>query len=121
MGSQNGMRRFRLDRLEDPTGVSGTGCVAQGVQFSDGAVVVRWLSGDHHTTTIHADIESVEHIHLHAGRTKIRWQDPICWRCGADLGTPGVDFGCAACGATWSLKEACFETRIDVREEERKG
>jgi hypothetical protein len=95
-----GIRRFRLDRQEDPTGVSGTGCVAQGVVFSDGTTVVRWM-GDHPTTTTHPSIESVEHIHCHEGRTKIRWQDAICFQCGATtLSDDAV--GCDQCGACWS-------------------
>lgn len=63
---------FKLVRGEDVTGVSGTGHVADGVQFSDGTVVVRWR-GEHATTTVHRDLASVQHIHLHEGRTKLVW------------------------------------------------
>jgi len=44
-------RTFVLHRDEDVSGVSGTGVVAEGVVFSDGAVVVRWL-GKHASTTV---------------------------------------------------------------------
>jgi hypothetical protein len=70
------MRCFYIDRMVDVSGVSGTGCVAQGVVFSDGTTVVRWL-GDMPTTTVHQSIESVEHIHLHGGASRIRWEDPM--------------------------------------------
>ena len=63
---------FYLDRKIGPTGVSGTGVVAQGVQFTDGTVVVRWL-GEHRTTTVHPCIETVVAVHCHKGQTLIRW------------------------------------------------
>jgi hypothetical protein len=69
------MRRFTLQRHEDVTGVSGTGFVAEGVQFSDGTVVVRWR-GEHATTTVHASFASVEAIHLHVGKTSVDWLEP---------------------------------------------
>jgi hypothetical protein len=39
-----GMRRFTMGREFDVSGVSGTGIVLEGVQFSAGAVVVHWLT-----------------------------------------------------------------------------
>lgn len=104
------MRRFRLIRHEDPTGISGTGCVAQGVLFGDGPAVVRWL-GDTRTTTLHENIESVETIHCHEGKTTIKWQDPICWQCAATL--EHFEFTalhCYGCGAGQGPR-ACFKTR----------
>ena len=68
------MKRFLLNRHEDVTGVSGTGLVAEGVEFTDGTVVVRWR-GAHATTTVHSSFASVEAIHLHAGRTTVEWVD----------------------------------------------
>ena len=38
------MRIFSLVRHEDVSGVSGTGRVADGVEFNDGTVVLRWLT-----------------------------------------------------------------------------
>jgi len=35
------VRRFFLDRMEDETGVSGSGLVAEGVVFWDGTVAMR--------------------------------------------------------------------------------
>ena len=38
------MRTFTVIRKEDETGVSGTGLVVEGVIFSDGTCVTRWVS-----------------------------------------------------------------------------
>ena len=53
------MRTFRLIRHEDVAGVSGTGHVADGVQFEDGTAVVQWR-GKFTTTTVHKSLESVQ-------------------------------------------------------------
>lgn len=63
---------FKLVRDDDVTGVSGTGHVADGIQFHDGTVVVRWR-GETPTTAIHQDLDSVKRIHLHEGRTRLEW------------------------------------------------
>lgn len=72
-----GHGRFRLVRMADLTGISGTGVVAEGVEFSDGTVVLRWL-GDWPTSVVFHDrgMESVRHIHGHNGSTVIDWLDP---------------------------------------------
>jgi hypothetical protein len=69
------MRNFHLERIEDVTGVSGTGIVAEGTLFSDGQAVIHWVVGKHHTTTPHLSMESVQDIHSHQGRTRIVWHD----------------------------------------------
>lgn len=67
-------RRFQLDRDRDTSGMSGTGIVAEGVVFRDGAVAYRWLTNP--CTSQTADrIEDVESIHGHNGSTSIRWVD----------------------------------------------
>lgn len=68
------MRRFLLWRRQDPTGVSGTGIVAEGVVFGDGSTVVRWR-GETRTTTVHEGLTSVERVHCHAGATRLLWCD----------------------------------------------
>ncbi len=40
----HGMRRFLMERERDVSGVSGTGVVLEGVQFSTGVVVIHWLT-----------------------------------------------------------------------------
>ena len=69
------MRTFKLQRLEDQGGVSGTGIVAEGVQFTSGRCVLSWLTA---TTSlgIYADIETLVEIHGHGGRTLVIWNDP---------------------------------------------
>lgn len=70
----NKFRSFLLVRKEDVSGVSGTGVVAEGVQFSDGTTVIHWL-GEWPSTTVHErGIESVQHIHGHDGKTVIMWE-----------------------------------------------
>lgn len=69
------MKRFILNRIEDETGISGTGTVAEGVQFSDGKVAMRWIVGEHRSTVVWDYIEAVEKIHGHGGRTFIEWVD----------------------------------------------
>jgi hypothetical protein len=67
-------RRFILVRDEDETGISGTGTVVEGVQFSDGRVAYRWMT-EHQTDQLADSMEKVEIIHGHNGRTRIVWID----------------------------------------------
>lgn len=68
------MRLFLLHRIEDETGVSGTGDVAEGVQFTDGSCALRWLTATT-STAIYSSIEDLVVIHGHGGRTVVRWLD----------------------------------------------
>jgi predicted kinase len=70
------IRRFELHRDVDVSGVSGTGVVAEGVEFSDGVVSLRWL-GAWPTSVVYFDrgALAVEHIHGHSGATQIVWLD----------------------------------------------
>lgn len=68
------MRRFQLIRDKDATGVSGVGHVADGVQFDDGNVCIRWRSGTP-STVIWASVEDAVSIHGHNGWTAVRWID----------------------------------------------
>jgi hypothetical protein len=69
------MRRFRLIRHHDPSGVSGLGNVAEGVVFTDGRVVLRWTVGDHPGTELLDSVSAVEAIHGHDGATLVDWLD----------------------------------------------
>lgn len=78
-------RRFEMHRDTDVSGVSGTGVVAEGVEFSepfsigfpDGSVVVlepgwcviRW-GGEHRSTVLWGSRASAEAIHGHNGATR---------------------------------------------------
>jgi len=68
------MRSFVLHRIEDISGVSGTGVVAEGVQFTDGTVVLRWL-GERPSTVNWNSIEDAMKIHGHNGATEFVWLD----------------------------------------------
>lgn len=71
------MRRFQLERDVDVSGISGTGVVAEGVEFSDGTVVIRWTVGEHRSTVVWPDIAGPEAIHGHGGATRIVWADDV--------------------------------------------
>jgi hypothetical protein len=72
------VRTFRLVRTVDVSGVSGTGDVAEGVEFSDGTVALRWLSQWPTSVVFHdRGIEAVEAIHGHGGATRIVYDDPL--------------------------------------------
>lgn len=78
-------RRFNLVRTEDVTGISGTGTVGEGVEFSDGTVALRWLDsgvseanrerGVRPTTVLHESVGSVLALHGHNGATVIEMVD----------------------------------------------
>ena len=73
----SGPRAFVLRRMEDVTGVSGVGIVAEGVEFSDGTVALRWTSAWPTSVVFHdRGIESVEAVHGHGGKTQIVWVQP---------------------------------------------
>jgi hypothetical protein len=76
-------RLFVLDRVEDISGVSGTGVIAEGIEFSDGVVALRWIvppgrqgSGFPTSVVFHDNgMESVRAVHGHNGSTIIRYLD----------------------------------------------
>ena len=63
-------RLFVLVREEDVSGTSGTGIVAEGVEFSDGSCVLHWLS-QYKSHELVDSLRVVELIHGHEGRTKV--------------------------------------------------
>lgn len=72
----NKTRTFVLDRVEDETGVSGTGVVAWGVEFPDGVVAMRWATGWPSSVCFYErGLEAVEKIHGHNGRTRIVFEE----------------------------------------------
>lgn len=73
MGSRM-LRRFVLDRKEDETGVSGTGVVAEGVQFTFGRCALLWLS-IYSSMAFYDCIDDLIAIHGHNGKTVVRWLD----------------------------------------------
>lgn len=69
------MRRFYLIRHADPSGVSGTGRVAQGVEFDDGSVAIRWTGRYPSTSTWENGVHDAIAIHGHGGKTVIHYLD----------------------------------------------
>lgn len=71
------MRLFLLVREVDVTGVTGTGDIAEGVQFTDGTVVLRWKPqpqrAAHSSTAVWPDLDSMIGIHGHDGKTRVVW------------------------------------------------
>jgi hypothetical protein len=63
------MKTFKLVRKEDVSGVSGTGIVAEGVEFHDGQVVISWF-GSYHSLEVHPSVAQVIIIHGHNGKTE---------------------------------------------------
>jgi len=83
-------RLFVLKRDEDETGVSGTGIVAEGVQFSDGTVALRWRSHIQ-STALYTSIAACEAIHGHGGKTKVVFVgEPQAWVEGARPAAPSL-------------------------------
>jgi hypothetical protein len=68
------MRRFVLRRLADRSGLSGTGDVAEGVEFWNGQVALTWRSPWPVVSTF-PSIEVVERVHGRDGEATILWLD----------------------------------------------
>jgi len=68
------MKRFNLNRIEDETGTSGVGVIAEGIVFTDGTTVLRWLSA-HPSIVVYGSFTDMETIHSHGGKTEVIWRD----------------------------------------------
>lgn len=71
---QSTARRFTLVRSEDVSGTSGTGVVAEGVEWSNGWVNIHWLS-QLGSVEMCESMKVVIAIHGHEGKTKVVWVD----------------------------------------------
>lgn len=67
------MRSGYLVRVEDESGVSGTGRVAEVVQSDTGKCVVFWL-GEHPSVIVYDNVGEIRAVHGHGGKTEIRWE-----------------------------------------------
>jgi hypothetical protein len=105
-------RTFVLDRRRDISGVSGTGLVAEGVVWSDGAVALRWSGENPTTVAFETGIEGVEAIHGHGGATEVRFLDEMRpgrvpsdfeypLSTGERVPTASRDGLCVGCGGAW--------------------
>ncbi len=68
------IRRFYLNRQQDHSGVSGTGNVAEGVEFSNGMCAITWIT-PYRCVTFWNSIKELEAVHGHEGDTVISWLD----------------------------------------------
>jgi hypothetical protein len=83
--SSDAPRRFKLVRTEDVSGTSGTGVVAYGVEYPDGAVHMQWRNQENDDLSTDSNgcafkpapdgIEATIEIHGHEGRTEVRFID----------------------------------------------
>jgi hypothetical protein len=71
-----GIRTFHLYRVEDESGVSGTGKVAEGVEFTTGRCAVNWLT-EFGCCSVYDNIKAVEAVHGHGGKTRIVFDDEV--------------------------------------------
>jgi hypothetical protein len=69
-GLERTIKTFTLVRDVDESGISGTGVVAEGVEFSDGECVIKWLTSCTSTGIYHS-LKAVESIHGHGGKTRV--------------------------------------------------
>lgn len=79
------MRPFHFQRVEDESGTSGTGIVAEGVEFSDGSVVLHWFNEDNPDLDTAADgfafkpgpdgVRDTLLVHGHGNKTHVVFHD----------------------------------------------
>lgn len=63
-------RQFKLVRDDDETGISGTGVVAAGIEFSNGMCAMCWLTAMH-SVAVYPNVRQLEAIHGHNGRARV--------------------------------------------------
>lgn len=66
------MKTFRLHRTIDATGTSGTGYVAEGVEFTDGSCALRWLT-ENTSWAVYRSAADLVAIHGHGGSTMVEF------------------------------------------------
>lgn len=68
-------RRFHMNRTLDVTGTSGTGTVAEGIEFTSGRCVIEWTCEPASSICIYNSIGELLKIHGHDGATTVEWLD----------------------------------------------
>lgn len=64
---------FHLERKADVSGVSGTGRVAEGVEFPNGQVIIKWLGG-RPSLVLWQCMEHAKSVHGHNGGTEFVYE-----------------------------------------------
>lgn len=75
---------FYLMRRQDHSGVSGTGVVAEGIEFTNGKVAMAWLT-DTSSICVYDSMEDLVIVHGHGGSSEV-----IYGRHDTDSGSAGV-------------------------------
>ena len=75
MSYQLNLRRFYFDRQTDVSGTSGIGAIVEGIEFSDGQVVLRWRTTPHSSIALYKSMEAAVYIHGHNGSTNLHYID----------------------------------------------
>lgn len=70
---QSNMRTFVLRRIDDESGISGVGVIAEGVEFTTGTCALSWLTKAH-SVGVYPNIKELERIHGHDGKTIVEWE-----------------------------------------------
>ena len=68
------MRDFVLVREKDVTGTSGIGIVAEGVVFSDGQAILKWLR-EPFSLGVYSSIGHLLAVHGHEGNTHVEFNE----------------------------------------------
>ncbi len=103
-------RRFVIQRTEDPSGVSGTGIMLDGILWPDGTVTTHWRDPNGEgawSNVFWPSIAAAESKHCYGGHSSIVWVDeadpdntPAAMRpvgyAGAELAEPVMDFAAPA-------------------------
>lgn len=104
MAIRNAPETFDLIRLDDVSGISGTGKVAEGAVFVDGTTVMRWLSA-HPSTVVYESAREVLAIHGHGDKSEMRYHvekgedGRACLNCAHPVSRHWMDgAGICACG-----------------------
>lgn len=63
------MKTFVLNRLEDLSGISGTGIVAEGVEFSNGKISIMWNNTA--SWGLFDNMQQMLSVHGHNGKTEV--------------------------------------------------
>lgn len=85
------MRTFTLLRHFDVSNVTGTGQVAQGVEFDDGTISLRWF-GVRASTNNYACIDDVISVHCHGDKSEVVWHDQTVLGKVGELVAAGLGF-----------------------------
>lgn len=103
------MRRFLLQRIEDESGVSGSGFVAEGIQFTNGLCSLTWryvngsgvAIGDWSSVAVYSSLDKLNQIHGHGGKTLIRFIDEVDPP--HELSCPAIMAGGAGCDCSLGI------------------